>query len=108
MFGINTLPISAGKCNRYKHPWKQQVFSAVFKNTSPQHQAGAGRLSSPQQLPVMVISLIHFQTTHTHANLHLLQLTHFLICTLARIGALERSCSLFTPPSLFLRTQLPA
>lgn len=102
LFGIKTLTISlrsAVKCNICKRPWNQQVFSVVFKNTSLQHLAGAGRLSSPRQLPVMVISH-SFSNTHTHAHLrppppHPLQLTHFLICTLAHIRTLEHSCSFF-------------
>lgn len=71
LFGIKTLTISlrsAVKCNICKRPWNQQVFSVVFKNTSLQHLAGAGRLSSPRQLPVMVISH-SFSNTHTHTHI---------------------------------------
>lgn len=66
--GIKMLTIfwiSAVKCNICKHLWNQQVFSVVFTTPSLQNRAGAGRLSSPQQLPVMVISH-SFSNTHTH------------------------------------------
>lgn len=111
LFGIKAptkFLISAIICNICEHPWNQQVVSAVFKRTSLQHLAGASRLSSPRQLPVMVISH-SFSNTHTHTQTQdpdprtfahpLLQLTHFHICTLAHVHTL-----LFSSPSLFNNT----
>lgn len=112
LFGIKTLTISlrsAVKCNICKRPWNQQVFSVVFKNTSLQHLAGAGRLSSPRQLPVMVISH-SFSNTHTHIcapppppATH--TLPHLHTCTHLHTWTL---LFFFFFPPLLLTTQLPA
>lgn len=57
---------------QYMHAWNQQVVCVIFKKTSLQHLAGASRLSSPRQLPMMVISYSFFSNAHaqTHARLH--------------------------------------
>ena len=74
MKGFLELMFSTLICNVLKHPWNQQVVDVVFKKTSLQHLAGASRLSSPWQLPVIVISH-SFSNTHTHTP----RATH--ICT---------------------------
>lgn len=82
------------------HAWNQQVVGVIFEETSLQHLAGASHLSSPRQLPVMVISYSFFSNAHaqTHAHLHN-HSRNSCTSTFAHVHTLERACSF--SPSLF-------